>query len=140
MNQIELHPLLQQKGMVDFCSTHRIGLTAYSPLGSRDRSAALKKNEEPDLFKNEAIVEIAEAHGCSPAQILIAWAINRGTAVIPKSTNPDRLKQNLEAAEIALSSEEMDKIAQLDQHYRYLDGSFWVTEGNPYTQKSIWDE
>ena len=140
MNQIEMHPLLQQNPMLEFCKENRIGLTAYSPLGSRDRSPGLRKDNEPDLFENEVIMDIAKSHNCSPAQLLIAWAVNRGTGVIPKSVNPVRLKQNLEASDIPLSQEEMKRIALLDKNYRYLDGSFWVMEGNPYTLENIWDE
>lgn len=140
MNQIEMHPLLQQKNMLDFCENHHIGLTAYSPLGSRDRPSALVKDADPDLFANEVIVDIANGHNCSPAQLLIAWAINRGTAVIPKSTNPIRLQQNLAAADIPLTEEEMHTIARLDKNYRFLDGSFWVMEGNSYSLDNLWDE
>ncbi|MEM7110267.1 MAG: aldo/keto reductase [Bacteroidota bacterium] len=140
MNQIELHPLLQQNDVLGFCKQHHIGLTAYSPLGSRDRPVGLIKEQEPNLFENPVINDIAKVHDCSPAQILIAWAINRGTAVIPKSINPERLKQNFEASFIVLTELEMAEIAKLDQHYRYLDGSFWVMEGNPYTLQNLWDE
>ncbi|MGD1960925.1 MAG: aldo/keto reductase [Fulvivirga sp.] len=140
MNQIEMHPLLQQKEMLAFCSEHHIRLTAYSPLGSRDRPAGLVKATEPDLFENNVITKISDAHSCSPAQLLIAWAINRGTAVIPKSVNPVRLQQNLEAASITLSGDEMEEIALLDKRYRYLDGNFWIVEGNSYTLENLWDE
>ncbi|MEM6522354.1 MAG: aldo/keto reductase [Bacteroidota bacterium] len=140
INQIELHPLLQQKEMLAFCNQHQIGVTAYSPLGSRDRPAGLTKEKEPNLFENPVINAIASAHTCSPAQILIAWAVNRGTSVIPKSINPARLKQNLKASYVELTQDEMAEIATLDQHYRYLDGSFWVMEGNSYTLENLWDE
>lgn len=139
MNQVEMHPLLQQKEMLEYCHEHQIGLTAYSPLGSRDRPAAIKKDVEPDLFKNEVIAEVAKTHSCSPAQVLIAWAINRGTAVIPKSVNSERLRQNLDAASIELASQEMEAIAQLDKNYRFIDGTFWVMEGNTYTLENLWD-
>ena len=140
MNQIELHPLLQQKEMLGFCSEHGIGLTAYSPLGSKDRPTGLVKKDEPSLLENAVIGKIAKAYSCSPAQILISWAISRGTGVIPKSVNPERLRQNFEAASIELSENNMNEIAQLDKHYRYIDGSFWVMEGNSYTLKNLWDE
>lgn len=140
MNQIELHPLLQQKDMLAFCEEQGIHLTAYSPLGSRDRSADMKANDEPDMFELEIIKEIAAAHGKSPAQILLAWAVNRGTAVIPKSTNPDRLRQNHQSAKITLSDEEMERIASLDKHYRYVKGDFFALPESGYTVQSLWDE
>jgi alcohol dehydrogenase (NADP+) len=138
MNQVELQPLLPQDDLLEFCGSENIHLTAYSPLGSRDRSTALKANEEPDLFENKTIVNIAERHGCTPAQVLIAWAVARGTAVIPKSVNPARLQQNFEAANIDLTGEDMSEIARMDQHFRFISGSFWTAEGSPYTREYLW--
>ncbi len=138
MNQIELQPLLQQNDMLEYCGSENIHLTAYSPLGSRDRSANFKDPNEPDLFENEVIVKIAERHNCSPAQILIAWAIARGTAVIPKSVNPKRLQQNFDAANIELTGDDMSDIARLDKGFRFITGSFWAVEGSPYSLESLW--
>jgi alcohol dehydrogenase (NADP+) len=137
-NQVELHPLLQQWDLFDYCQSENIHLTAYSPLGSRDRSN--KGDDEPDLFENEIIRSVAEKHDKSPAQILISWADHRGTAVIPKSTNPKRINQNLEAGAIKLDQEDMEKIKSVDKHYRFIDGSFWAKEGSPYTLANLWDE
>ena len=77
--------------------------TAYSPLGSRDRAAGMKGADEPDMFEIPRIKSIAEKHDVHPAQILIKWAEARGSAVIPKSVNPARLKANLASANIPLS-------------------------------------
>lgn len=140
MNQIELHPYLQQPPMLDFCREQGIQLTAYSPLGSRDRPPGLQAADEPVLLDDPTIGAIATAHHVSPAQVLIAWAIQRGTAVIPKSVNPERLAQNLAAADVVLTDAEMDAIAQLDRQRRYVDGSFWTREGSPYTLANLWDE
>ena len=85
------------------------------------------------------IAAIANKHGISPAQVLIGWAIHRGTAVIPKSVNPARIEQNLAAADVSLSAEDMDEIAALDHNRRYVDGTFWVVEGGPYTVANLWD-
>lgn len=138
MNQIELQPLLQQNDLLEFCGNENIHLTAYSPLGSRDRSASTKEENEPDLFKNKTIEKVAERHNCTPAQILIAWAIARGTAVIPKSVNPERLQQNFDAARIELTEEDMSEMASLDRNYRFITGSFWTAKGSPYTLESLW--
>ncbi|MGL1887389.1 MAG: aldo/keto reductase [Reichenbachiella sp.] len=140
VNQVELHPLLAQKELKTYCDQESIILTAYSPLGSRDRADAMKADDEPNLFELPAIITIAEKHNLSPAQILLAWAINRGTTVIPKSTNPARLKQNLEAAEIDLTAAEMDVINSIDQHYRYVHGKFFALPGSDYTVENMWDE
>ena len=69
---------------------------------------------------------------------MLAWAVNRGTIPIPKSSSPERQKQNLQAAEIELSEEEMTAIAGLEQSHRYVDGSFWEHADGPYTAAGIW--
>jgi alcohol dehydrogenase (NADP+) len=140
MLQIELHPYLQQNELVNWCKDQDIHLTAYSPLGSGDRPASLKRENEPSLLNNETIEEIASKHNAHPAQILIAWSLNRGTAVIPKSTNRDHQKANLDSAKIELDTEDMGKIAELDMGFRFIDGSAFVTEGNPYNLDGIWRE
>ncbi|MGB2336247.1 MAG: aldo/keto reductase [Alcanivorax sp.] len=140
MNQIELHPYLQQKEMLAFCQQQGIHLTAYSPLGSFDRPAGLKAEDEPVLLEDPVIREIADHHGASPAQVLISWALHRNTVVIPKSVNPERLKQNLAAAELSLSDADMDAIGALDKHRRYVDGGFWAQPGSDYTLANLWDE
>jgi alcohol dehydrogenase (NADP+) len=140
MNQIELHPYLQQWDMVEFCQQHDVHLTAYSPLGSADRPDFLKSENEPVVMADPTITQIAQAHNVHPAQVLIRWAIQRGTAVIPKSVNPDHIKTNLAAAELELTEADMAAIAKLDRHYRLVDGSIWVKDGGPYTLANLWDE
>ncbi len=140
MNQIELHPYLQQKEMLRFCQQQGIHLTAYSPLGSSDRPDGLKAEDEPVLLEDPIIHDIADHHSASPAQVLIAWALQRGTAVIPKSVNPQRLQQNLAAADLTLSEDDMQAIAELDRHRRYVDGGFWAQPGSDYTLEGLWDE
>ncbi|EKU99954.1 aldo/keto reductase, diketogulonate reductase [Leptolyngbya sp. PCC 7375] len=139
MNQIELHPYLQQTPMLDFCKENNIYLTAYSPLGSADRPDSLKADDEPVLLANPTIATIAKHHGATPAQVLLSWAMQRGTAVIPKSVNPDRIKQNLAAADLSLTAADMQTIADLDLNRRYVDGTFWQVEGGPYTLAALWD-
>lgn len=138
VNQIELHPFLQQTELVSFCNEHAITLTAYSPLGSGDRSAQMKASDEPSLLKNEVIVNIANEHGVSSAQVLIAWSLQRGHSVIPKSTNSLRIEQNLASYHVQLSSESMNTIANLEMHFRYVNGKFFETKGDKY--KNIYDE
>ena len=139
MNQIELHPCLVQEELVKFCDEQEILVTAYSPLGSKDRAEQMKKNDEPDLFELEAVKEVAEKHGKHPVEILLAWAVSRGTITIPKSTNAAHIKSNLQAGEISLSEEEIHMIAQADKNYRFVDGSFWAMEGSPYSMSYLWD-
>lgn len=138
VNQIELHPYLQQDDMLEYCSSKNILITGYSPLGSGDRSDRMKKEDEPSLLENPVIKEIAKKHGASAGQILIAWHLHRGNTVIPKSTNPARIKENFLAQHINLSDNELAEIKQLDKHYRYVDGKFFEIPGNGYV--NIYDE
>ena len=140
MNQIELHPYLQQTPMLDFCSKNDIYLTAYAPLGSPDRPAGLKVEDEPILLEDPTITAIAQRYGVSPAQVAISWAIHRRTAVIPKSVNPVRIEQNLAATQVSLTPADLQEITGLDRHRRYVGGEFWVVEGGPYTLANLWDE
>ena len=140
VNQVELHPYLQQDDLLAFAREADVALTAYSPLGSMDRADSMKAEDEPVLLEDETVGAVASKHGVTPAQVLIAWALARGTAVIPKSVNPGRIRQNLAATEIALDEEDLARIAELDRHRRYVDGSFWAKEGGPYSLSSLWDE
>lgn len=138
--QLELHPFLQQKAILNFANENNIFLTGYCPLGSADRPATRIVAGEPKLFENQKILTIASEIGCSPAQVMLAWAVCRGTSVIPKSVNPQRLAQNLAAADIDLSPSQMEAMSALDQHYRYIKGDFWCLAGSDYTIANLWDE
>ncbi|WP_311195925.1 aldo/keto reductase [Antarcticibacterium sp. 1MA-6-2] len=138
LNQVELHPYLQQQELLEFCKQNNIHLTGYSPLGSGDRPEGMKASNEPSLLENEVIIEIAEKHQASAYQILISWHLTRDTAVIPKSTNPGRIEENLKSSEIKLDKEDLEKITKLNKHFRYVTGEFFVTPGNSY--EDIYDE
>ncbi len=138
MNQVELHPYLQQAELLEFCSKHQINVTGFSPLGSGDRAEAMKAKDEPSLLENKVIQKIAKKHGASPGQVLIKWQVVRGTGVIPKSTNEERIKENLASMGVNLDEEDLAEIAELDEHYRYVTGEFFVTKGNTY--ENIYDD
>lgn len=140
MNQVEMHPYLAQQKLVDYCHDHDIHLTAYSPLGSGDRASRMKRENEPVLFDDPTIKDIARQHDCTPAQVLISWAVHRGTAVIPKSTNPGRIEQNLASAEVNLTEGDMEAIKHIGKDFRYIDGSLWAMEGSPYELSDLWTE
>ena len=140
MNQIEMHPYLQQRSMKAFCDTNNIALTAYAPLGSGDRPTALKNDNEPSLLQHPVIVSVAKKHNAGAGQVLISWALQRDTVVIPKSVNPGRLKQNLDAVDLVLDPEDIQAINDLDAGYRYVDGKFWTVEGSSYTMEDLWDK
>ena len=134
MNQIERHPWLQQHSLLNFCRQEGIAVTAYAPLGS-----ATAKGPAP-LLLDPVISTIATAHDASPAQVLLAWGLACNTAVIPKSVHRERLAANLAAAQLHLSPAELEQIAALDRHHRFVDGSFWELPQGPYTLSNLWDE
>ncbi|OQY27938.1 MAG: aldehyde oxidoreductase [Candidatus Cloacimonetes bacterium 4572_55] len=140
MNQIELHPYLQQPEMLDFCRENGIHLTAYSPLGSPGRPPIIKVEGEPVLLDDPTIAKIAEQHGITPAQVLISWAIHRNTGVVPKSFNPKRMQQNFTATEASLSQNDMQDISDIDKNHRYFLADLWAIDGSSYTLENLWDE
>ena len=139
-NQVECHPFLPQVELAEFCKKQNIQLVAYSPLGSGDRPERMRHDSDPNMFESPEILEMAKSRGLSPGQIILAWAVNRGTSAIPKSSNPQRLADNLAAGSIDLSDEEMNLIDNIEINHRYVHGRFWVMEGGPYTVANLWDE
>jgi alcohol dehydrogenase (NADP+) len=140
INQIEIHPFLQQNGMLEFCNDEDIHLTAYSPLGSMDREDFLKNHNEPSLLEHPLILEIAMMHQSSPAQVLISWSIIRNISIIPKSTNSGRLQQNFDAQKLNLTTSDMDQISKLNKNFRYVNGTFFPFENTKYSLENLWDE
>jgi alcohol dehydrogenase (NADP+) len=138
MNQVELHPLLQQNELFAYCSKKGIHLTAYSPLGSGDRSEGMKQDNEPNMLENDTIKSIANKYNASPGQVLIHWSADRGTAVIPKSTNEGRIKENLASDSIDFDKEDLKQLADMDQQYRYVTGKFFEIPEKGYD--TIYDE
>lgn len=129
VNQIENHPLLQQNDLIDFCQKNMIAVTAYAPLGSGSHQG------EMNLMENEVIKEIAERLQATPAQVMLAWQVNRGVVSIPKSIHNDRIKENFAAQNFELDDEDMKKIASLDKNYRFIDGSTFAK--GDYTVENI---
>ena len=134
MNQVEMHPFLQQEELKSFCLQNDILLTAYAPLGS-----LVDENTKLRLLENDTIKNIANSRNMSPAQVALSYTIQRGVAVIPKSTNESRLLQNLETLNHALTGEDMALLKDLDKGQRFIDGKFWEVENGPYTAESIWN-
>jgi 2,5-diketo-D-gluconate reductase A len=102
INQVELHPYFQQIGLRHEHDELDIVTEAWSPLGQG------LELEDP------AIVEIAEAHGKTPAQAIIRWHLQLGNVVIPKSVTPARIEENFDVFDFELSSAEMEAIRELD--------------------------
>ena len=140
VNQVECHPFLPQRDLMKFCHDHNMQFVAYSPLGSGDRPDRMKHEGDPNLFDQQAVLDIATERGVSAGAVILAWQVNRGAIAIPKSSNAGRLKENLDAGSIQLSGAEMAAIDGIPVDHRYVHGRFWVHEGGPYTVENLWDE
>ncbi|KAK9875413.1 hypothetical protein WA026_007806 [Henosepilachna vigintioctopunctata] len=123
--QIELHVYLQHNILVDFCKKNNILVTAYSPLGAPGLgtfNAKFGKTDTlPSVLGNPTVKEIAKKHGKTEAQVVLRFDIQRGIIPIPKSTNPGRLRQNLDIFDFELDSEDLQKLKSLDAGIRLLD-------------------
>jgi D-xylose reductase len=119
--QIEHHPYLVQPTLIRLAKEQGIAVTAYSSFGPQSflELEFQKAKDTPVLFENPTIDAIAKKHGKTPAQVLLRWATQRGIAVIPKSNNQQRLKQNLEVTEFDLDQSEIDSISALDRGIRF---------------------
>lgn len=103
VNQIEAHPLLPQPDLKEYLDQENILIEAYSPLGSA----------QSPLFKNDTIVSLAKKNNVEPAQILVSWALQRNTVVLPKSVTEARVISNIKT--IDLSEEDFDTLNKLSQ-------------------------
>ncbi|KAJ1528302.1 hypothetical protein ONE63_006725 [Megalurothrips usitatus] len=115
--QIELHLYHQQKAIVDFCKKNNVAVTAYSPLGSPGSKwlSLISGKELPDLLSLPDVVEIAARHNKTAAQVVLRHTVQRGIIVIPKSSNPGRIQQNIDIFDFTLSDSEMAKLDALDK-------------------------
>ena len=107
VNQIELHPYLQQAEVREFDAKHDIATEAWSPLAKGG-----------DLLSEPAIVALAAKHGRTPAQVVIRWHLQLGNVVIPKSVTPARIRENFDVFGFALTDDEVSSLSSLDRGER----------------------
>lgn len=119
--QVEMHPFLAQEKLLRFCREAGIAVTAFSPLGAGSYVSLGMATAEDSVLGHPVIREIAAATGRTPAQVVLRWGLQRGTAVIPKTSRPERLTENLAAASFALDDGAMAAITALDRHRRFND-------------------
>ena len=133
MLQIEMHPYLTQEKLTRYCHESGIGVTAFSPLGAQSYFQLNMAQADESLLNHETIRAISETQNRTPAQVLLRWGVQRGTAVVPKTANEDRLKENLALFDFTLSNEEMSAITGLNRNRRFNDpGDFCETAFNTF--------
>jgi len=121
MLQVELHPRLTQQKLVKFCEQNGIAVTGFSPLGSSSYVEMGMANVDDSVLAQSCVKDAAAAHSKTAAQIVLRWGVQRGTAVIPKTSKPERMIENLDVCGFELSEPEMDAISALNQNRRFND-------------------
>jgi methylglyoxal/glyoxal reductase len=107
VNQIEHHPYLQSRPLVDFCRSRGIQVEAWSPL-----------MQAGPILKDPTLTSIAKRHGKTVAQVILRWDVQSGVVTIPKSARPERIAENADIFDFALTGDEMKAIAALDRNRR----------------------
>jgi diketogulonate reductase-like aldo/keto reductase len=106
VNQVEFSPFLYQKQLLDYCRERNIQIEAYSPLTQGKK------------LKHRVVKEISRKYGRTPAQILIRWALEHRLVVIPKSVHRERIEENAQVFDFAISSQDMARLDSLDEGFR----------------------
>nr|XP_010932505.1 non-functional NADPH-dependent codeinone reductase 2 [Elaeis guineensis] len=134
VNQVEMHPVWQQKKLMDFCKDKGIQVCAYSPLGANGARWGTKKVMESDVLK-----KIALAKGKSTAQVSLRWIYEQGAGVVVKSFSKERMKENIDIFDWDISKEELHEIGQIPQ-YKGLQAEEFVSANGPFKSvDELWD-
>ncbi len=113
VNQLEIHPYFQQRAVLDFDDAHGILSQAWSPIGGITFYPGYGDHRR-SVLEDPAVTRIAEAHGKSPAQVLLRWGIQQGRSVIPKSTKRHRIAQNIDVFDFDLTAAELSALDALE--------------------------
>ncbi|XRB04075.1 aldo-keto reductase family 4 protein [Pycnococcus provasolii] len=139
--QIEGHPYFRNEALVRWCQDRGIHVTCYSPFGSPD-SAAMMRRESRKLLEEPAVHAIAKRIGRDVGQVLVRWAIQRGVSTLPKSTSEKRIVSNLDVYTFELSASDMSTLSTLSYQCRMVDPPEWLSPSTgPYRKyEDLWDE
>src|SRR5204863_6891631 len=110
-NQIEVHPYFAQRKVQDSNAEHGILTQAWSPIGG---ITFYREGEHRSTLEDPVITDIAKAHDKTPAQVMLRWGLQQGRSVIPKSTKPSRIAENIDVFDFELADEQMAAIDALD--------------------------
>ncbi|WP_432100713.1 aldo/keto reductase [Streptomyces sp. WAC 04229] len=113
VNQLEIHPYFQQRSVLDFDDAHGILNQAWSPIGGITFYPGYGEHRR-SVLEDPAVTGIAEAHGKSPAQVLLRWGLQQGRSVIPKSTKRHRIAENIDVFDFDLTARELAALDALE--------------------------
>lgn len=119
--QVEMHPYLTQPNLLRFSQEEDIAVTAFSPFGASSYVPLNMAGENESVLEEEIVKSIGATHGKSPGQVVLRWAVQRGTVAIPKTQTTAHLKDNIEIYDFELSEEEMKQIDSLERNRRFND-------------------
>lgn len=128
MLQIESHPYLTQERLLRAAAHYDITVTAFSPLGALSYLELNMAEAGESVLEQAPVQTAARRLGKTPAQIVLRWGIQRGTAVIPKTSRVERLRENRALYDFALSDEEMAAISALNKNRRFNDPGHFCEE------------
>ncbi len=119
--QVEAHPYLTQERLIKLAQDYGMTVTAFSPLGALSYVSLDMATENESVLETDAAKTAAARLGKTPAQVVLRWGVQRGTAIIPKTARKERLKENLALFDFELSAEEMQAISALNSNRRFND-------------------
>ena len=137
VNEVEFHPYLYQKDLLEFCNLENIKIIAYNPLvkGSycKERHGKIMEQKKLDLFNEISVQNLSKKYGKTPGQIILNWEIHRGVIPIPGTSRPERMKENLDAENFKMEENEydtLDHFAEQGKEFRFFDskGGFNIQE------------
>ncbi|KAH7139373.1 NADP-dependent oxidoreductase domain-containing protein [Dendryphion nanum] len=117
VNQIEVHPFLPNTELVNFCFQHNILPAAYSPLGSQNQIPSTGEK----VRTNSTLIKVAERSGSTLAQVLLAWGLQRGYVVLPKSSTPERIESNFQIPELSDDDFQAIESVAKGRHTRFVN-------------------
>lgn len=119
--QVESHPYLVQSKLLRYCQSEQIAYTAFSPFGAPSYIPLGMATAQDSVMNDPVVLGIAKSVDRTPAQVVLRWGVQRGTAVIPKSSSREHLQENLQLFDFELSEDHMAAINALNRHQRFND-------------------
>ncbi|MEM7781782.1 MAG: aldo/keto reductase, partial [Planctomycetota bacterium] len=119
--QVELHPYLTQEKLIRFCQESEIAVTGFSPLGAQSYFQLDMAEASESVLDQDIVKSLAKELGKTPAQVVLRWGIQRGVSIVPKTSNRNRLVENIAIFDFELSDEQMQSMSDLNRHRRFND-------------------